>query len=430
MGGPLRVIVVAEHASHVYGGEAALPLAYFCGLRARGVDAWLTVHERTRAELVELLGADIERVVFIADTRMNVLLYRLSGKVPRRVGEAVFGQWNVLLTQRAQKRRLPALLTVNTVVHQPIPVSPKAPSLLYGVGAPVLIGPMNGGMDYPPAFRTEESWAVRTALAAGRAVSGLVNRMLPGKRDAAVLLVANERTRDALPLQPKGRVVTVAENGVDLRTWTHGTGAGANSGANAGGRFLYMGRLVDWKALDVVLRALRSVPGATLQVAGSGAMLAAWTELVRTLGVLDRVDFLGWQAPAECAALLRDCTALVLPSVLEAGGQVVLQAMSAGRPVIATRWGGPADYLDATCGVLVEPESREALERGFAEGMQRLMASPETCRRMGENGRRRVEEVYDWEKKIDLMLELYDEALGMRVGQATPVGRDMQVTHD
>ena len=85
--------------------------------------------------------------------------------------------------------------------------------------------------------------------------------------------------------------------------------------------------------------------------------------------------------------------------------------MSAARPVIATDWGGPADYLDASCGILVEPESREALVAGFAEGLQRLLHAPELGRAMGESGRRKVEAVYDWDKKIDMMLGVYAEAL-------------------
>lgn len=403
---PLRVLLVAEHASIRFGGEASLPFHYFRVLRARGVDAWLLVHERTRAELLEAFPADAERIVFAPDTALHKLFYRCSLRLPRRIAEATFGLANQFLTQRAQRRLVHALCTGATVVHQPIPVSPRAPSLLYGLGAPVVIGPMNGGMNYPPAFRRAESAAVRLAVDAGRAVSGVVNTLLPGKRDADLLLVANPRTRAALPMRPRGRVLELVENGVDLQRWPAQNRTPADDA-----RFLFIGRLVDWKALDLALHALRQVPGATLDVVGDGAMRTAWQQLTLELGIAERVRFLGWRSQAECADLLATATALVLPSLFECGGAVVLEAMSVGRPVIATRWGGPADYLDPSCGILVEPTSREALIHGFTTAMQRLAHDPELCRAMGQKGREKVEQHYDWEKKVDTLLCLYREAL-------------------
>jgi glycosyltransferase involved in cell wall biosynthesis len=63
---------------------------------------------------------------------------------------------------------------------------------------------------------------------------------------------------------------------------------------------------------------------------------------------------------ADCARKLTRSDALVLPSMYECGGSVVLEAMAMEVPVIATAWGGPADYLDPSCGILVEPYSKES----------------------------------------------------------------------
>jgi hypothetical protein len=58
---------------------------------------------------------------------------------------------------------------------------------------------MNGGMDYPPAFRRQRGFAERALLGLGRLSASVLNLLLPGKRRAEMLLVANPRTRDALP---------------------------------------------------------------------------------------------------------------------------------------------------------------------------------------------------------------------------------------
>ena len=61
------------------------------------------------------------------------------------------------------------------MIHQPMPVSPKEPSLIYGMGVPVVIGPMNGGMDYPESFRQMQSNFEYFALTLGRQLANLMN---------------------------------------------------------------------------------------------------------------------------------------------------------------------------------------------------------------------------------------------------------------
>jgi glycosyltransferase involved in cell wall biosynthesis len=167
--------------------------------------------------------------------------------------------------------------------------------------------------------------------------------------------------------------------------------------------------LVDWKALDIAIRALARVPSAELEVVGDGPMLETWKSLAGELGVKDRVCFIGRLSQPEYAARLRACIALVLPSLYESGGAVVLEAMATGKPVIATRWGGPADYLDKSCGILVEPESYKALVDGFAEGMQKLIDSPELAKSMGDAGRQRAVRDFDWQRRIDRVIGIYGE---------------------
>jgi len=322
------------------------------------------------------------------------------------------------IIQRAMVRQLVREHGVN-LVHQPIPVSPRAPSFLYGLGAPVLIGPMNGGMDYPAAFRGSESAFTRLSVALGRSSASFVNRLIPGKREAAILLVANARTRRALPSCVQGAILELPENGVDLSIWTLPVRQPASTRNQAEitpgpPRFLFVGRLVDWKRLDLVLQSLAKLtdlPEAQLDVIGDGPMRAARSAQSDQHGLGGRVRFLGWLPQAECVRHLQDATALVLPSLYECGGAVVLEAMATGTPAIATAWGGPADYIDASCGVLVDPSNAETIVHGFTAAMRRLAADPELRARLGVCGRARVEQQYDWNRKIDRILEVYLQAV-------------------
>jgi glycosyltransferase involved in cell wall biosynthesis len=402
---PMRVCIVAEHASMRFGGEAILPVHYFRILRSRGIEAWLVVHARTRDELMELFPNDQSRIRYVSDLWIHKIVFRLSTYLPRRVSESTLGLLNQAITQFLQRRLVRGLILREriNVIHQPIPVGPRFPSLLFGLGVPRVVGPLNGGMEYPPFYRRSESKLSRIAIAFTRLFSDFANTLLPGKKHADVVLVANERTRRALPSGTRGRVIELVENGVDFSVWS-GTSGDAGSLSS---RFVFLGRLVDLKAVDIVIRALVKVPSADLEVIGDGPMLGAWNSLAMELGVKDRVHFSGWLSQQECAAHMREAAALVLPSLIECGGAVVLEAMAMGKPVVATCWGGPADYLDASCGILVEPDSYSGLVSGFAEGMQRLIESPELGRSMGAAGYERAVRVFDWERKVDQVIAIY-----------------------
>jgi len=408
-----RVLIVAEHASARFGGEAFLPLHYFRVLRARGCDVQLLCHARVRQELTELFPHDLARLHFVPDRAVQVGLHRLGQRMPARVAARTLGIGGHLLTQvsqRALARRLVRQHAID-VVHEPIPVSPSQPSLMFGVGAPVVIGPMNGGIGFPPAFRFMEGpwhvpdWAVRV-------LSGAANRLLPGKRRAAVLLVANQRTRAALPKAVADvPTLTLAENGVDLERW-RSRRTEAEDGRSV--RFAFVGRLIELKAVDILLEALAPVARATaarLEIFGEGPERSALEAKTEQLALQNQVNFQGFVSQSELAVQLPQCDALILPSLCECGGAVVLEAMALGLPVIASNWGGPADYVDESCGILAFPDTRESFREQLTSAMLDLASSPERRRQLGCAARKKVEEQFDWEQKVDRMLEIYRFAM-------------------
>ena len=440
-----RVLIVAENASTRFGGEAALPLHYYRELRQLGVPVWLLVHARTRAELSHDFPGD-DHIHFVEDSRVHQRLWRLGAKLPHLVAYMTTDYVSRVVTQRSQRRMARRLVQSEgiEVVHQPIPVSPREPSLLHDIGAPVIIGPMNGGMRFPPAFSRQRGWMERWLYAIGAPGARLLNLVMPGKRKADLLLVANERTRRALPGSAGVRVETLVENGVDLALWTttppQGKGRVDPSNATT---FMFMGRLIDLKAVDLLLVAFRKAsthaPMALL-IVGDGDERARLEAQAREAGILastahaesrlpdqGTVRFTGWLSQRECAQWLREADVLVMPSLRECGGAAVLEAMAMAKPVIATAWGGPADYIDSQCGILVPPESPEAVVEGFAQAMVRLASSKEDARRLGEAGRDKVVSAYSWRTKAEAMLEIYRRvAAEASVRRARGTGRSAE----
>lgn len=409
----LRVLIVAEHASVRFGGEAALPLHYYRVLRSRRIPTWLVAHERTARELEALFPGDRESMAFVSDTVWHRLLWKLSAVLPVRLAGFTAGFLMRVITQIAQRRVVRRLVRQHRicVIHQPIPVSPKEPSLMFGLGAPVVIGPLNGGMDYPSAFRGLQGRFERGAISAARALAPVLNALLPGKRLASVIVVANERTRNALPCETAARIEELVENGVDLGLWSPAPRRTPPAQPDPT-HFVFIGRLVRMKGVDLLLHAFQRAARSaciTLTVIGDGPERERLESLADSLGI--RVAFLGWMPQARCAQELRASHALVLPSLMECGGAVVLEAMAMQVPVIAAAWGGPADYVDSSCGILIEPTSRAQFIEELSFAMLRLSQHPDERAAMGRAARARVIERFDWDVKVDRMLKIYRRAI-------------------
>jgi glycosyltransferase involved in cell wall biosynthesis len=406
-------VIFAEHASPSWGGEAIIPLHYFRILRSRGIEAWMVVHARAREGLERVLPPeDHARIHYVPDSRAQQILYRMGRRLPHTLNYFSFQLAIRTLTQLRARRILRKLVAAHRieVIHQPIPVSPKEFSLLHGLGAPLVIGPMNGGMDYPPAFRVLQHRAVAAFVKIARGVAEVINFVMPGKLHARTLLVANERTRQALPARVRGRIHTLVENGVDLSIWRMPERGRVDAGKPV--RFIFAGRLIDWKGVDILLEAFAHVVkrcDATLEIIGEGARRSWLEEMAGILNLSDKVRFRGWLHQPACAQALREGDVFVLPSLFECGGAVILEAMASGLPVVATNWGGPRDYVDETCGILVEPASRPEFVNGLADAMVRLATNQDLRRQMGDAGRRKVVEKFDWQRKVDSMLEIYRE---------------------
>lgn len=143
-----------------------------------------------------------------------------------------------------------------------------------------------------------------------------------------------------------------------------------------------VGRLAPEKGLDVLLRAMPSIPTGHLVVLGEGPERGHVEDLVRTLGIAERVTLAGWVEPPWTARWSFDV--LAMPSTNEGFPLVVLEALQAGIPVVASRVGGiPEMIVDGENGVLVAPQDPLAL----AEAVGALLADPDRLHAMGERGR-------------------------------------------
>ncbi|GAC1337749.1 MAG: glycosyltransferase [Acetobacteraceae bacterium] len=150
----------------------------------------------------------------------------------------------------------------------------------------------------------------------------------------------------------------------------------------AGTMLLALGRLHRNKGFDILIRALPRLPGAHAVIAGEGPERQALLALARQEGVADRLHLLGWRR--DQAALLAACDVLVCPSRWEPLGNVVLEAFSARRPVIAAAAAGPSELIaPGRSGLLVPLEDPAAL----AEAIGAVLEDQALADRLAAAGR-------------------------------------------
>lgn len=171
------------------------------------------------------------------------------------------------------------------------------------------------------------------------------------------------------------------------------------------GRYVaFVGRISEEKGIDTLLSAAKNLPEASFSFAGG---------FTQALGMKsdasNNVEFVGWLDRAQLSNFYRMARFVVVPSkCYETFGLVILEAMSHGLPVIASRIGGLPEVIDdGVTGVFFEPGNSYDL----ASKIKLLWKNPQVCRKMGQAAREKVVAEYSEEKYYDRLLSVYETAI-------------------
>jgi len=244
----------------------------------------------------------------------------------------------------------------------------------------------------------------------------------PSWRRANSLIAISEAVRQSMIRRehiPSERIVVIPY-GLDSQKFVAGAVPGrlrSELGIPDSPLVGFVGRLARPKGADTLLRAFVHVelqePQAQLVIAGDGPWRQRLVRLGGDLG-LRNVHFLGWRE--DVASILADLDVVAMPSRWEGFGLVALEAMSLGKPVIATRVSAlPEVVADGVTGLLAPPEDPASL----AEEILKLLRNPALARRMGQAGLRRVRQEFGVDRMISSTLRVYGQILE----EDAPAGR-------
>lgn len=297
------------------------------------------------------------------------------------------------------------------IVHRLTPMSPTLPSPMAAWSpVPFVLGPLNGGLKWPAAFR-EELVREREWMSYIRAAHRALPYQSSTYRRSAAILAAFQHTIDDLPKAAQGRKINFPEIGIDPHIFDQSSERTARKQKT----ILFAGRLVPYKMPQLVVECFarsRSLRGHSLVMAGDGPERPAIERLIRAHGLEKQVQLLGWKSQTEVGALMRSADIFAFPSIRELGAGVIVEAMACGLACVVVDYGAPGNLVDSDRGLKVSAGTREELTRNFTQALESLAEDDTAAFRMGMAAREHAMRHFTWEAKAEKMLAVYDFALG------------------
>ena len=200
--------------------------------------------------------------------------------------------------------------------------------------------------------------------------------------------------------------IQVISNGVDTNRFV------PPANENRNNTILYVGSLIERKGVKYLLSAMpelfRSFPHYRLVLVGEGPQYPMLRRLVNSLGIAEKVTFLGFQPQDQVRTWMQQARLLILPSLEEAQGVVLLEALACGTPVIASQVDGIPEVITPDVGILVPPANSIAL----FEAIRSILRSPRRWVDMSHRARERAVKYYDWDRIASQFAGLYQSMTG------------------
>ena len=227
---------------------------------------------------------------------------------------------------------------------------------------------------------------------------------------ASKILIVGKYMLDLIPQEFHNKTEVLLEAGIDLdelpKTIKDETGGIF--------KILYVGRIVPYKGLEFLINALskinkRLLSKTQLNIVGDGGEYALKCKKISNeLGLDNYVKFHGSVPHDKICYWYANSDVFCFPSLAETSGNVILEAMAMGLPVISVNCGGPSEILDQETGILIDPISPEFLEHQIASAIEGLASNREQIVKLGTAARIRVFNEFSWDAKGRKLKAVYE----------------------
>jgi glycosyltransferase involved in cell wall biosynthesis len=298
------------------------------------------------------------------------------------------------------------------VVLRLLPMSPVVPSpsafFLRKGPIPFVIGPLNGGLPWPPGFsqlENQKEW-----------ISSLRNlyRYLPFARStyrhATAIIAASSQTYAEFATY-RDKLFFVPEPGI-ARSLCHDDSRSPEPGGKL--ELIFVGALVPRKACDLALRAAAPILRndlARFTVVGDGRERNHLEQLAKSLGIENSVVFCGWLGHAEVLKRMRSADVFVFPTLRDNGAGVVFEALASGAVPVVADFGGPGDIVHPEVGYKVLVTNEEDVVAQMEKILTELAHNREQLDRLRRQGMIYARERLTWDAKAELTTKVLQWAV-------------------
>lgn len=296
------------------------------------------------------------------------------------------------------------------VVHRLVPLSPAFPSLLaercHSAGVPFIIGPLNGGLAWPPGFdearkrEGEWPWWLRD-----------LHRLVPGyratRRHACAILAASRSALDEVPRNFRPKSFYVPENAIDPSRFARRRERRATLPLKA----VFIGRLVPCKSVDLLLAAAAPLirdGKLTIDIVGDGPEMPLLRQIIQRERIGPGVTLAGWVEHAQVQDRLVNADLLAFPSIRDFGGGAVLEAMAVGVVPLVVDYGGPGELVTDQSAFVIPLGSPEEVTGSIACMLDALVSKPHLIDAKAEAALRRAHTQFTWDYKARQVVKIYE----------------------
>lgn len=290
----------------------------------------------------------------------------------------------------------------------------RVPGLLFYLPTRFIWGPVGGGHQAPPNFERvfgfkmwfEDFRCIFNQLAK---ISWSVNKAL---KSAETILVADRSTLNFLPERYTNKYKLMLETGIALDSSDSKTNYQLE---NSVFHILWVGALIPRKGLPILLRSLNLLKHRLefrVSIVGDGPEMKRCKRMAKKLSIGEKVIFFGKIPQLDVHEYYSKADVFVFTSLRDTSGNVVLEAMSSGLPIICLDHHGVADVVNKECGIKIKPLTYNQVVPDLANALYKLSRDQNLREKFGTGARKRVIEIYDWDKKGEEMNKIYEQVMG------------------
>lgn len=331
-----------------------------------------------------------------------------------QVKTAFFYPFALALEWRAWRQlRLRIAAREFDVVLRVLPISAVVPSpfarFLRNGPIPFVIGPLSGGLPWPPGFSQIEKQ--KTWIAGLRNLHQFMPFGRSTYRHATAIIAASSQICSEFA-EYRDKVFFIPENGIDPSVCSDDS---RRPEPSAPLELIFVGGLIPLKACDLALRgaALLLISGlARFTVVGDGPERQRLEQLTRSLGIEHAVTFTGWLKHAEVFSRFRSADVFVFPSLKESGGGVVFEALAIGAVPVVVDFGGPGDIVFEEVGFKVPLTDESDIVSRIESILRELASNRDLLGRLRRQGIAYARERLTWDAKAQMTSQVLNWVVG------------------